>query len=62
MIRSFWDEKWKPIIFDKGIADGEYFKISNYGRIINCKGEEEYLVKKSYINGYQNLRLKNRKT
>ncbi|RRO16805.1 NUMOD4 domain-containing protein [Flavobacteriaceae bacterium 14752] len=62
MIRSYWDEEWKPIKFDEGIADGEFYKISNYGRIINCKGEEEFLVKKSYINGYQNLRLKNRKS
>lgn len=62
MIRSFWDEKWKLAKFDDSIADGECFKISNYGRIINCKGEEEFLTKKSFINGYQNLRLKQRKT
>ncbi|MGX1024690.1 NUMOD4 domain-containing protein [Psychroflexus sp. MBR-150] len=58
MIRSFWDEEWKTIEFDDDIADDEHFKISNYGRIINCKGKEEILVKRSYINGYENLRVK----
>lgn len=57
MIRNHWNEKWKDVIFDEGISEKEKFKISNYGRVINCKGEEEYLVKESYINGYQNLRL-----
>ncbi len=62
MIVSHWDEEWKEIKFDKGIAENEKFKISNYGRIINCKGKEEYLVKKTYINGYQALPLRQRKT
>lgn len=58
MIRNYWNERWEKIAFDDGIAENENFKISNYGRIINCKGEEEFLVKKSFINGYQNLPLK----
>lgn len=58
MIRNFWNEKWKDIVFDDNIADNEKFKISNYGRILNCKGEKEVLVKVSFINGYQNLPLK----
>lgn len=58
MIRNYWNERWVKIAFDDGIAENENFKISNYGRIINCKGEEEFLVKKSFINGYQNLPLK----
>ena len=58
MIRDYWNEKWKEIEFDEGIAENETFKISNYGRILNCKGEKEVLVKKSFINGYQNLPLK----
>jgi len=58
MIRNYWNEEWKTIKFDDGIAENEIFKISNYGRILNCKGEKPFLVKQSYINGYQNLPLK----
>lgn len=58
MIRNYWNEKWKEIQFDDNISDKEKFKISNYGRIINCKTEVEVLVKVSFINGYQNLPLK----
>ena len=61
MIRNFWNEKWKDIEFDEVIAENEKFKISNYGRIINCKGKKEFLIKKSFINGYQNLPLKQQK-
>lgn len=55
MIRNNWNEKWKTITFDDNISENEQFKISNYGRIINCKTDEEFLVKKYFINGYQNL-------
>lgn len=58
MIRNYWKEEWKDIEFDDGIAETERFKISNHGRVINCKGNTEFEVKKSYINGYQNLPLK----
>ncbi|MUU77402.1 HNH endonuclease [Winogradskyella endarachnes] len=61
MIRDYWNEKWKTIVFDNNIDDNEKFKISNYGRIINCKTSEETLVKKYYINGYQNLPVKQKK-
>lgn len=60
MIRNYKFEEWKDIQFDENIADFEKFKVSNFGRIINCKGEEEKLVKVSYINGYVNLPLKQR--
>ncbi|MEX6625686.1 HNH endonuclease [Tenacibaculum pacificus] len=60
MIRNYRNEMWKEIIFDNKISEKENFKISNYGRIINCKTEEELLVKVSFINGYQNLPLKQR--
>ncbi|MFK7781486.1 HNH endonuclease [Psychroserpens sp.] len=57
MIRDYWNEEWKEIEFDTKISENEKFKISNYGRIINCKTNKEFLVKKYYINGYQNLPL-----
>lgn len=58
MIRNYWNEKWKVIEFDDKISDAEKFKISNYGRIINCKEEKESLVKEHFINGYQTIPLK----
>ena len=45
MIRNYWNEKWKQIKFDDRISTNEKFKISNYGRLINCKTENEFLVK-----------------
>lgn len=58
MIRNYWNEKWKNVEFDEKISDNEKFKISNYGRLINCKDEQEFIVKAYFINGYQNLPLK----
>nr|WP_262906448.1 HNH endonuclease [Tenacibaculum dicentrarchi] len=59
--RNFYNEKWKYIKFDENISDNELFKISNYGRIINCTNSEEFIVKEYFINGYQNLPLKQKK-
>src|SRR5690606_15215999 len=61
MIRDYWKEEWKEITFDDNISENEKFKISNYGRIINCKLDKEILVKKYFINGYQNLPVKQKK-
>jgi hypothetical protein len=61
MIRSRFNEKWKKIEFDENISENEKFEISNYGRIINCKKPEKTLVKEYFINGYQNLPLKQKK-
>lgn len=58
MIRNYWKEKWKGIKFDSKISENEKFKISNYGRLLNCKGEKEFLVTETFINGYQNLPVK----
>ncbi len=58
MIKDFWDEEWKEIVFDEKISENEKFKISNYGRIINCKTDKDFLVKESYINGYQTIPLR----
>lgn len=58
MIRNFYNEQWKDIVFDDKIAKFEKYKISNYGRVLNCKGKEEFLANESFINGYQTLPLK----
>lgn len=58
MVRNYWNEVWKEIVFDDKISEKETFKISNYGRVLNCKNGKEVLVNESYVNGYQVLRLK----
>jgi len=58
MIQNYRNENWKVVQFDDKISEKEKFKISNYGRVLNCKGEIERIVKASFINGYQNLPLK----
>lgn len=58
MTRNYWNEQWKPIVFDDKISEAFSFKISNYGRIIDCNGNEEKLMKKHFINGYQTIPLK----
>ncbi len=57
MIRNYLNEEWKEIQFDEKIAKKEKYKISNYGRVLNCKTEKEFLQKESFVNGYQVLRL-----
>lgn len=59
MIRNLWNEEWKTIQFDEKISEKEKFKISNYGRVINCKDKEkEFLKKESFTNGYVSLSLR----
>lgn len=58
MIRSYWNEQWKPVEFDDKILESERYKISSHGRVINCKGEKEELAKESFVNGYQVIRLR----
>ncbi len=62
MMNRYPDEEWKLIEFDEKISEKEKFKISNYGRLLNCKGEKEFLVKPSFTNGYQSLALRLKKT
>lgn len=57
MIRNYRNEEWKEVVFDDKIHEAEKFKISNYGRVINCKEDKEYIPKASFVNGYQILRL-----
>ena len=58
MIRNLWNEEWKVIQFDDKISSKQKFKISNYGRVINCSRDKEYLRKKTFINGYETISLK----
>jgi len=58
MIRSLYKEEWKPIKFDDKISEIKGFKLSNYGRILCCKDDKEFLKKKSFINGYETISVK----
>ena len=58
MIRNLYNEQWKDIQFDEVISLKKKFKVSNYGRIIVCGGSKEFLKKKSFINGYETISLK----
>jgi hypothetical protein len=58
MIRNLWKEEWKIIQFDEKISSELKFKISNYGRIIKYSKGKEILKKPTYINGYENVSLK----
>lgn len=60
MIRDYPLEKWKHVVFDDKIAEFENYKISNYGRLINCKHDREKLVNLSQTNGYPSISLKQR--
>lgn len=57
-IADLWKEEWKEITFDDKISEKEKFKISTYGRIINCNGENEFLKKPTYTNGYEHITVK----
>jgi len=59
MIKSYRNEEWKTLVFDEGISKHHKFKISNFGRLINCKNEKEVLISnKKFINGYETIPLK----
>ena len=55
MIRSLWKEEWKDVKFDEKISDVKKFKISNYGRVLYCKDDKEFLRKKSFINRFYHI-------
>lgn len=57
MIHGYRNETWKEIQFDEKIATFEKWKISNYGRVLNCKGEEEKLHGYAHVNGYTSVSL-----
>jgi len=58
MIRDLRNEEWKEIIFDEKISKIKTFKISNYGRILFYKDDKAFLRKRSFINGYETISLK----
>ncbi|MGB3605699.1 MAG: HNH endonuclease [Psychroserpens sp.] len=61
MIRNEWNEKWKVLSLDDKISEEQKFEISNYGRLKYYKDGKETLVKVTYINGYQNLPLRQKR-
>lgn len=62
MIRNYWNEKWKIIQFDNKISEKEKYKISNYGRVLNCKGNKEFLKSETYLQGYPYIQVRLKST
>ncbi|TXD48457.1 HNH endonuclease [Polaribacter sp. IC073] len=58
MIRNLYNEEWREIEFDEKVSIKKRFKISNFGRVLYCEGDKESLRKKSFINGYETISLK----
>ena len=58
MIRNLWNEDWTDIQFDEKISEKVKFRISNYGRIIKYSKDKQVLKKKTYINGYETISLR----
>ncbi|MGY6649300.1 NUMOD4 domain-containing protein [Wenyingzhuangia sp. IMCC45574] len=57
MSHGYRNEEWKEIVFDEVIAKSEKYKISNYGRVLKCKGDKEIILKYHHINGYTSIPL-----
>lgn len=58
MIKSYPDEQWKTLQLDDKVELKNQHKISNYGRIVKIDESGEKLINKHYINGYENLPVK----
>tara|TARA_R110000787_G_scaffold234375_6_gene341271 strand:- start:708 stop:1256 length:549 start_codon:yes stop_codon:yes gene_type:complete len=58
MLRNYWNEEWKEIKFDDKILTNDILQISNYGRLKKSLEGKEFLLKESFINGYQNVPVK----
>ncbi|MDO6736658.1 NUMOD4 domain-containing protein [Wenyingzhuangia sp. 2_MG-2023] len=57
MINGYRNEEWKDVEFDSVIAKFEKYKISNYGRILNCKDGKNEILRYHHINGYTSIPL-----
>ncbi|WP_282068674.1 HNH endonuclease [Olleya namhaensis] len=56
MIRNFYNETWKPVIFDQIISEQIKYKISNLGRLCKVVDGVDVLIEKPYpINGYSTI-------
>jgi hypothetical protein len=59
MIRSFWNEEWKEIVFPQG-ALRKHYAISNYGRVISYINQfsDGKPVKGGCLKGYKTLPIR----
>lgn len=56
MIRNYYKEEWKDVVFGDDISETMRFKISNYGRLIKVVEGKDVLIEKQYsINGYNTI-------
>ena len=59
MIRFFWNEEWKELVFEEGALKKRY-AISNYGRIVSYLDNinEGSLIKGGLLQGYVTLPMR----
>jgi hypothetical protein len=57
--KSFWNEKWKPIVDDQ-INQNEKYEVSNFGRIRRFKEDinDWVILKSQNVNGYKYFTFK----
>jgi len=57
--KSYWNEKWKPVIFEN-IDDNEKYEVSDFGRIRRFKKniEDWVILKNQLVNGYRYFTFK----
>lgn len=58
MIRNFWNEEWKIVVFDDFVHPDEQFKVSNFGRLIRIRNGEESIFNPYNMHGYLYFRVK----
>ncbi|GAB4161817.1 MAG: hypothetical protein Tsb0033_19840 [Winogradskyella sp.] len=58
MIRNFWNEEWKIVVFDSYVHPSEHFKVSSHGRLIRIKNGEEALFEPYNMHGYLYFKVK----
>ncbi|WP_179339859.1 HNH endonuclease [Winogradskyella ludwigii] len=58
MIRDFWKEEWKTVVFEDFVHPDEHFKISSHGRLSKFKDDKEVLFQPYNMHGYLYFKVK----
>jgi len=58
MIRNFWNEQWKTVVFDDVIHPDETYKLSSHGRVIRIRKGKEAIFQPYNMHGYLYFRVK----
>jgi hypothetical protein len=58
MIRDYYKEQWKTVVFDDSIHPIEHYRLSSHGRVSRIRNGEESLFKPYNMHGYFYFRVK----